>query len=39
LIAELRPLGLIEVARSGSLAIACGDAVLEAVPAKALKPA
>jgi acetolactate synthase-1/3 small subunit len=30
LIADLRPCGLIEVARSGSLAMSCGDAVVEA---------
>jgi acetolactate synthase-1/3 small subunit len=30
LIADLRPTGLIEIARSGSLAMGCGDAVLEA---------
>jgi acetolactate synthase-1/3 small subunit len=33
LIADLRPLGLAEVARSGSIAMNCGDAVLEAPPA------
>jgi acetolactate synthase I/III small subunit len=30
LIDQLRPLGLIETARSGSIAMSCGDAVLEA---------
>ena len=32
IIADIRPCGLIEVARSGSIAMSCGDAVLE-VPA------
>lgn len=40
LIAELRPCGLQEVARSGSIAMSCGDAVLEVPPAAtALKSA
>ena len=34
-IEELRPCGLIETARSGSIAIGCGDAVLEVPPAAA----
>lgn len=33
LISQMRPLGLAEIARSGSLAMGCGDAVLEAVAA------
>jgi len=33
LVAELRLCSLIEVARSGSIAMSCGDAVLEAPPA------
>jgi len=40
LIAALRPFGLSEIARSGSLAMGCGDAVLEAPPvAVAIKSA
>jgi acetolactate synthase small subunit len=35
LVNELRPMGLLEVARSGSIAMSCGDAVLEAPPAAA----
>jgi acetolactate synthase-1/3 small subunit len=36
LTADLRPCGLIETTRSGSIAISCGDAVLEASPAVAI---
>lgn len=40
LIADLRPCGLVEVARSGSIAMGCGDAVLETPsPATTLKSA
>lgn len=40
LIEDLRPCGLVEVARSGSIAMGCGDAVLETPsPSPALKSA
>ena len=36
---ELRPLGLVEVVRSGSIAMGCGDAVLQPTAAVSLKSA